>query len=115
MSEIDLKLCDDMVPLSFKSISEINFTKLNSISFRLIGSYGNHTLISKLLLIKKIINKKMCVILNSINFFYFSLAVIIEYTLFNLDMTCLLPHNLPWTNLHYVLVFTCCWLIQIWV
>ncbi|CAG8719516.1 10190_t:CDS:2, partial [Funneliformis mosseae] len=28
--------CDDMVPLCFKSISEINYTKLNSTSVRLI-------------------------------------------------------------------------------
>jgi len=48
-----------MVPLSFKSISEINYTKLNSISFRLVGCYGNHTLIAKLLLNKRIINKQM--------------------------------------------------------
>jgi hypothetical protein len=48
-----------MVPLSFKSISDINFTKLNSISFRFIGCYGNHTLIAKLLLSKKLINKEM--------------------------------------------------------
>ncbi|RGB38368.1 hypothetical protein C1646_755794 [Rhizophagus diaphanus] len=53
------KLCNNMVPLSFKSISDINFTKLNSISLRLIGCYGNHTLIAKLLLNKNIINKKI--------------------------------------------------------
>ncbi|GBC07438.1 hypothetical protein RclHR1_07470003 [Rhizophagus clarus] len=52
-------LCNDIVPLSFKSISDINFTKLNSISFRLIGCYGNHTLIAKLILSKKIINKEI--------------------------------------------------------
>ena len=57
------KLCNDMVPLSFKSISEINYTKLNSISFRLIGCYGNHTLIAKLLLNKEIINEQMYVII----------------------------------------------------
>ncbi|PKY22478.1 hypothetical protein RhiirB3_410635, partial [Rhizophagus irregularis] len=44
------KLCNDMVPSSFKSISEINYTKLNSISFRLIGCYGNRNLIAKFLL-----------------------------------------------------------------
>ncbi|GES77125.1 hypothetical protein GLOIN_2v1781565 [Rhizophagus clarus] len=53
------KLCNNMVPLSFKSISDVNFTKLNSISFRLIGCYGNHTLIARLLLNKKIIRKKI--------------------------------------------------------
>lgn len=56
------KLCNDMVPYSFKSISDINFTKLNSISFRLVGCYGNHTLIAKLLLNKNIINQQMYVI-----------------------------------------------------
>ncbi|PKC68807.1 hypothetical protein RhiirA1_456805 [Rhizophagus irregularis] len=53
------KLCNDMVPYSFKSISDINFTKLNSISFRLVGCYGNHTLIAKLLLNKNIINQQI--------------------------------------------------------
>lgn len=52
-------LCNEMIPLSFKSISDINFTKLNTISLRLIGCYGNHILIAKLLLSKKIINKEM--------------------------------------------------------
>src|ERR1044071_9745636 len=54
------KLCNDMIPLSFKSISEINYTKLNSISFRLIGCYGNYTLIARLLLDKEIIDQQMC-------------------------------------------------------
>ncbi|PKY52349.1 hypothetical protein RhiirA4_469932 [Rhizophagus irregularis] len=53
------KLCNDWSPLSFKSISEINYTKLNSISFRLIGCYGNHALIAKFLLNNKIINQKI--------------------------------------------------------
>ncbi|POG65607.1 hypothetical protein GLOIN_2v1665293 [Rhizophagus irregularis DAOM 181602=DAOM 197198] len=52
-------LCNEMIPLSFKSISDINFTKLNTISLRLIGCYGNHILIAKLLLSKKIINKEI--------------------------------------------------------
>ena len=55
------KLCNDIVPLSYKSISEINYTKLNLISFRLIGCYGNHTLIGKLLLNKGIINQQVYV------------------------------------------------------
>jgi len=53
------KLCNDMVPSSFKSISEINYTKLNSISIRLIGCYGNHTLIAKLLLNQGVINQQI--------------------------------------------------------
>jgi hypothetical protein len=57
------KLCNNMVPSSFKSTSDIDFTELNSISFRLIGCYGNRTLIARLLLKTKIINKNMCVIL----------------------------------------------------
>ncbi|CAG8435124.1 11383_t:CDS:10 [Funneliformis mosseae] len=53
------KLCNDMVPLSFKSISEINYTKLNSISFRLVGCYGIHNLIVKLLFEKNIIDQRI--------------------------------------------------------
>jgi hypothetical protein len=53
------KLCNDMVPSSFKSISEINYTELNSISFRLIGCYGNRNLIAKLLLNKNIIDQQL--------------------------------------------------------
>ncbi|PKY52172.1 hypothetical protein RhiirA4_408076 [Rhizophagus irregularis] len=53
------KLCNDMVPSSFKSISEINYTELNSISFRLIGCYGNRNLIAKLLLNGNIIDQKL--------------------------------------------------------
>src|SRR2546430_1733612 len=56
------KLCNDMVPSSFRSISEINYTKLNSKSLRLIGCYGNHALIAKFLLDKKAINRQMYVI-----------------------------------------------------
>ncbi|CAG8505503.1 11510_t:CDS:10 [Funneliformis caledonium] len=52
------KLCNDMVPSSFKSISEINYTELNSISVRLIGCYGNSHLISKLLLNLKIVDQE---------------------------------------------------------
>ncbi|CAB4420461.1 unnamed protein product [Rhizophagus irregularis] len=53
------KLCNDMVPSSFKSISEINYTKLNSISIRLIGCYGNRNLIAKLMLNRNIINQQI--------------------------------------------------------
>ncbi|CAB5384280.1 unnamed protein product [Rhizophagus irregularis] len=53
------KLCNDMVPSSFKSISEINYTELNSISFRLIGCYGNRNLIAKFLLNRNIIDQKL--------------------------------------------------------
>ncbi|GBC20091.1 uncharacterized protein OCT59_006577 [Rhizophagus irregularis] len=53
------KLCNDIVPLSFKSISEIDYMKLNSTSFRLIGCYGNHILIAKLLLNGAIINQQL--------------------------------------------------------
>jgi hypothetical protein len=53
------KLCNDIAPLSFKSISEIDYTKLNSTSFRLIGCYGNHILIAKLLLNGAIINQQL--------------------------------------------------------
>ncbi|CAB4410523.1 unnamed protein product [Rhizophagus irregularis] len=53
------KLCNDMVPSSYKSISEINYTELNSISFRLIGCYGNRNLIAKLLLNRNIIDQQL--------------------------------------------------------
>ncbi|CAG8678561.1 8479_t:CDS:10, partial [Funneliformis mosseae] len=53
------KLCDDIVPSSFKSISEINYAELNSISVRLIGCYGNRHLISKLLLNLEIIDQEI--------------------------------------------------------
>ncbi|PKC68809.1 hypothetical protein RhiirA1_440393 [Rhizophagus irregularis] len=53
------KLCNDMVPSSFESISEIDYTELNSISFRLIGCYGNRNLIAKFLLSRNIIDQKL--------------------------------------------------------
>ncbi|CAB4409781.1 unnamed protein product [Rhizophagus irregularis] len=59
------KLCNDIAPLSFKSISEIDYTKLNSTSFRLIGCYGNHILIAKLLLNGDIINQQLYDLLNA--------------------------------------------------
>ncbi|RIA81246.1 hypothetical protein C1645_837308 [Glomus cerebriforme] len=52
-------LCNDIDPLCFKSISEISYAKLNLVSFYLIGCYGNHTLIAKLLLKKNIINEQL--------------------------------------------------------
>ncbi|CAG8514243.1 1675_t:CDS:10, partial [Scutellospora calospora] len=53
------KLCNDMVPHSFISISEIEYNRLNNLSIRLIGCYGNHILIAKLLLNRNIINQKL--------------------------------------------------------
>ncbi|CAG8537034.1 3581_t:CDS:10, partial [Racocetra persica] len=52
-------LCNEMVPHSFVSISEIEYDRLNVISFRLIGCYGNNAIIAKLLLKKNIINQKI--------------------------------------------------------
>ncbi|CAG8468585.1 16130_t:CDS:2 [Funneliformis caledonium] len=60
---LDLHKDDDSNGLSKKtmrkSISEINYTKLNSISVRLIGCYGNRHLIAKLLLNLEIINQQI--------------------------------------------------------
>ncbi|CAB4415712.1 unnamed protein product [Rhizophagus irregularis] len=61
------KLCNDMVQSSFKSISEINYSELNSISFRLIGCYGNRILIAKLLLNKNIIDQQLYKLLTTSN------------------------------------------------
>ncbi|CAG8507363.1 935_t:CDS:2 [Funneliformis mosseae] len=44
---------------TYKSISEINYTKLNSISVRLIGCYGNRHLIARRLLNLEIINQQI--------------------------------------------------------
>ncbi|CAG8529032.1 12160_t:CDS:10, partial [Funneliformis caledonium] len=43
-------LCNDFVSDSFQSVSEIDYKQLNSQSLHLIGCYGNHDLIAKLLL-----------------------------------------------------------------
>ncbi|CAG8527981.1 4800_t:CDS:10 [Funneliformis mosseae] len=43
-------LCNDFVSDSFQSVSEIDYKQLNSQSLHLIGCYGNHNLIAKLLL-----------------------------------------------------------------
>ncbi|CAI2196634.1 7966_t:CDS:2, partial [Funneliformis geosporum] len=52
-------LCNDYVKDSFKSISDIDYNQLNSCSMKLIGCYGNHVLIAKLLLDKDIIDQKL--------------------------------------------------------
>ncbi|CAG8640440.1 7688_t:CDS:2, partial [Funneliformis mosseae] len=52
-------LCNDYVKNSFKSISDIDYNQLNSCTMRLIGCYGNHVLITKLLLNKNIIDQKL--------------------------------------------------------
>ncbi|RIB16915.1 hypothetical protein C2G38_2188736 [Gigaspora rosea] len=51
------KLCNEMVPNSFRSISKIRFERLNSQHIRLIGCYGRNDLIAKLLLHKSIIDQ----------------------------------------------------------
>ncbi|CAG8553500.1 15286_t:CDS:10, partial [Funneliformis mosseae] len=52
------RLCNEIMPNSFKSISKINYKKLNSRSIRLVGCYGRNELIAKFLLVKDIINKE---------------------------------------------------------
>ncbi|GBC16228.2 hypothetical protein GLOIN_2v1865248 [Rhizophagus irregularis DAOM 181602=DAOM 197198] len=59
ISQQDVKrLCNKIMPNSFKSISKINYEKLNSRSIRLVGCYGRNELIAKFLFIKNIINQK---------------------------------------------------------
>ncbi|RHZ90025.1 hypothetical protein Glove_9g277 [Diversispora epigaea] len=59
ISESDVKkLCNDMIPGSFKTISKINYKKLNSFPIHLIGIYGRNSLIAKLLLDKGIVDDK---------------------------------------------------------
>jgi hypothetical protein len=53
------RLCTELVPSSFKTISEINYAELNKASFNLVGCYGNYELIARLLLNKKIIDQKL--------------------------------------------------------
>jgi hypothetical protein len=53
------KLCNDLDPSSFKSIYDINYTKLNSKSLRLIGCYGNRILIAKFLFNKNLIDQQV--------------------------------------------------------
>ncbi|CAG8514358.1 11433_t:CDS:10, partial [Scutellospora calospora] len=58
ISQQDLKkLCNEMVPNSFKSISKIQFEQLNSCHVHLIGCYGRNDLIAKLLLNKNVIDQ----------------------------------------------------------
>ncbi|CAJ0749831.1 22657_t:CDS:10 [Entrophospora sp. SA101] len=61
------KLCNELVPKSFKSVSNINYSKLNRVSFNLVGCYGNYELIARLLLTKKIINQRVYDLLVSSN------------------------------------------------
>ncbi|RIA83800.1 hypothetical protein C1645_833247 [Glomus cerebriforme] len=59
ISQQDIKrLCNKIMPNSFKSISKINYEKLNSRSIRLIGCYGRNELIAKFLFTKNIIDQK---------------------------------------------------------
>ncbi|CAG8522535.1 1551_t:CDS:10, partial [Dentiscutata heterogama] len=51
------KLCNEMIPNSFKSISKIQFEQLNSCRVRLIGCYGRNGLIAKLLFNKNVIDQ----------------------------------------------------------
>ncbi|CAG8494394.1 3991_t:CDS:2 [Acaulospora morrowiae] len=53
------KLCNDMVPNSFKSISEVNYASLNSRSLGLVGIYGNRETIARYLLQKNAIDEKI--------------------------------------------------------
>ncbi|CAG8488857.1 9634_t:CDS:10 [Gigaspora rosea] len=53
------KLCNDLIPDSFKSISNIDYLKLNHTKLKLIGCYGNHVLIAKLLLKNNIIDEQI--------------------------------------------------------
>ncbi|RHZ79713.1 hypothetical protein Glove_141g84 [Diversispora epigaea] len=53
------KLCNDIISGSFKSISKVNYEKLNSCHIHLIGIYGRNSLIAKFLLNKKIIDEKI--------------------------------------------------------
>ncbi|CAG8792720.1 24961_t:CDS:10, partial [Gigaspora margarita] len=53
------KLCNDLKPDSFKSISNIDYAKLNHAELKLIGCYGNHVLIAKLLLKNNIIDEQI--------------------------------------------------------
>ncbi|CAG8736841.1 17152_t:CDS:2, partial [Acaulospora morrowiae] len=53
------KLCNDMVPNSFKSISEINYSSLNSRSLGFVGIYGNRETIARYLLKKNAIDERI--------------------------------------------------------
>ncbi|CAG8548283.1 10484_t:CDS:10 [Ambispora gerdemannii] len=51
------RLCNELVPNSFKSISKIDYKKLNSKRVHLIGCYGRNEMIAKFLLNKNIIDQ----------------------------------------------------------
>ncbi|CAG8668355.1 6589_t:CDS:2, partial [Ambispora gerdemannii] len=51
------RLCNELVPRSFKSISKIDYKKLNSKSVHLIGCYGRNEMIAKFLLNKNAIDQ----------------------------------------------------------
>ncbi|KAG9300637.1 hypothetical protein G9A89_023435 [Geosiphon pyriformis] len=53
------KLCNEIVPNSFKSISKINFKKLNSKEISLVGVYGRNEMIAKFLLNQNIIDQSI--------------------------------------------------------
>ncbi|KAF0504096.1 hypothetical protein F8M41_019632 [Gigaspora margarita] len=53
------KLCNIIVPNSFKSISEINYASLNSKSLNLTGIYGTRESIAKYLLQSKLIDEQI--------------------------------------------------------
>ncbi|KAG9305010.1 hypothetical protein G9A89_007413 [Geosiphon pyriformis] len=50
------KLCNEIVPNSFKSISKVNYKKLNSKAISLVGVYGRNEMIANFLLHQNIIN-----------------------------------------------------------
>ncbi|CAG8501198.1 7794_t:CDS:10 [Ambispora gerdemannii] len=51
------RLCHELVPNSFKSISKIDYKKLNSKRVRLVGCYGRNEMIANFLLRKNIIDQ----------------------------------------------------------
>ncbi|CAI2198795.1 6231_t:CDS:2, partial [Funneliformis geosporum] len=53
------QLCNNFISDSYQSISEIDYNKLNSKSLQLIGCYGNHNLIAKLLLNQEKIDQRL--------------------------------------------------------
>ncbi|CAG8543055.1 1278_t:CDS:2, partial [Acaulospora morrowiae] len=53
------KLCNDMVPGSFESISKVNYASLNTKSLGFIGIYGRCEVIAKYLLQKNVIDKEI--------------------------------------------------------
>ncbi|KAF0545012.1 e3 ubiquitin-protein ligase trip12 [Gigaspora margarita] len=53
------KICNEMVPNSYKSISKIRFEQLNSRRVHLVGCYGKNALIAKLLLREGVIDQSI--------------------------------------------------------